>query len=90
MKVKAATWALERDVSVVVADGFGDQTIRNIMRGKKVGTFFTVAEASPTSVEVQAVNGAAPSLNIIHNIIYTILLIISLDDWIFKNCLKSL
>lgn len=55
-KVKAATWALERDVSVVIADGFGEQIIRSIMKGKNVGTFFTKAKAYGTPVDIQAAN----------------------------------
>lgn len=55
-KVKAATWALDRDVSVVIADGFGEQIIRSIMKGKKVGTFFTKAKAYGTPIDIQAAN----------------------------------
>lgn len=58
LQVKAASWALERDISVVIADGFGEETIRGIMLGKKVGTFFTTAQVSGTSVDMQAANGA--------------------------------
>jgi len=57
LQVKAATWALERDVSVVIADGFGEQIIRSIMKGKTVGTFFTKAKAYGTPVDIQAANG---------------------------------
>ncbi|KAK2191166.1 hypothetical protein NP493_58g06033 [Ridgeia piscesae] len=53
-KVKAATWALEHDVSVVIADGFADKTILDVVHGKKVGTFFTAAKATGTPVEEQA------------------------------------
>ena len=55
--MKAATWALEHDVSVVIADGFADKTILDVVHGKKVGTFFTAAKATGTPVEEQAASG---------------------------------
>jgi hypothetical protein len=57
LQVRAAVWALERDVSVVIGDGFADDTIRGVMRGKKVGTFFTNAVATGISTEEQAAKG---------------------------------
>ena len=55
--MEAATWALEHDVSVVIADGFADNTILDVVHGKKVGTFFTAAKSTGTPVEEQAANG---------------------------------
>ncbi|KAG5873904.1 hypothetical protein JTB14_009921 [Gonioctena quinquepunctata] len=40
-KVNAATWALDRGVSVVICNGMMDKAIKSIMSGRKVGTFFT-------------------------------------------------
>ena len=53
-KVKAATWALEHDTSVVIANGYAENPIRNIVDGKKVGTFFTLSQKQVTPVELQA------------------------------------
>ncbi|XP_065649444.1 delta-1-pyrroline-5-carboxylate synthase isoform X3 [Hydra vulgaris] len=53
-KVEAASFALDRGVSVVIANGvFKDTTIiTDILDGKKIGTFFTDAEnEGPTSEE---------------------------------------
>jgi glutamate 5-kinase len=57
LQVRAAVWALERDVAVVIGDGFADHTIRGVMRGKKVGTFFTKSVATGISTEEQAAKG---------------------------------
>jgi len=53
-KVKAATYALNRDCSVVICNGCEENAIVNIVKGKKVGTFFTKAKARGTPVELQA------------------------------------
>jgi delta-1-pyrroline-5-carboxylate synthetase len=53
-KVRAATWALDHDVSVVIANGFAQGMIANVVAGKKVGTFFTTAVPSGAPVEEQA------------------------------------
>lgn len=53
----AATWALEHDMSVVIANGFADQTIRNIVMGKKIGTFFTTLKEKGDPIELQASKG---------------------------------
>ncbi|KAK7010999.1 delta-1-pyrroline-5-carboxylate synthase-like isoform X3 [Biomphalaria glabrata] len=53
-KVKAATYALARNCSVVICNGCEEQAIINIVKGKKVGTFFTRAQARGTPVELQA------------------------------------
>ncbi|BFZ02144.1 hypothetical protein BsWGS_05182 [Bradybaena similaris] len=53
-KVKAATYALDRNCSVVICNGCEENAIINIVKGKKVGTFFTKAQTRGTPVEVQA------------------------------------
>lgn len=50
-KVNAATWALDRGVSVVICNGTQDKAIKTIISGRKVGTFFTETSTG----------GAAPS-----------------------------
>ena len=50
-------------MSVVIADGFADHTILDVVRGKKVGTFFTAAKATGTPLEEQAGNGREQRLN---------------------------
>lgn len=57
-KMNAATWALDRGVSVVICNGMLEKAIKTIMSGRKVGTFFTdtnVAGGS-TPVEILAEN----------------------------------
>ncbi|CAH0553248.1 unnamed protein product [Brassicogethes aeneus] len=52
-KVNAATWALDRGVSVVICNGMQDNAIKTILSGRKVGTFFTDSStggAVPTEV----------------------------------------
>lgn len=57
-KVKAATWALDRGVSVVICNGMQEKAIKTIIDGRKVGTFFTEnPRGSSVSVEVLAENG---------------------------------
>ena len=58
-KVKAAIWALERGTSVVIANGTGEEyhVIRDIVKGRKLGTFFTMTKESTSSVEDQAAKG---------------------------------
>lgn len=59
-KMNAATWALDRGVSVVICNGMLEKAIKTIMSGRKVGTFFTDSTTSggSTPVEVLAENGA--------------------------------
>lgn len=45
-KVKAATWALDHGVSVVICNGMQEKAIKTILAGRKIGTFFT--DSSPT------------------------------------------
>lgn len=57
-KVSAATWALDRGVSVVICNGTQEKAIKTIIGGRKVGTFFTeTAAGGPTPVENLAENG---------------------------------
>ncbi|XP_033757344.1 delta-1-pyrroline-5-carboxylate synthase-like isoform X2 [Pecten maximus] len=53
-KVRAATWALENGVSVVICNGTDNRAIANIIDGKKIGTFFTKEEPRGATVEEQA------------------------------------
>ncbi|XP_023170601.2 delta-1-pyrroline-5-carboxylate synthase [Drosophila hydei] len=52
-KVKAATWALDRGVSVVICNGMQEKAIKTIVGGRKVGTFFTEATESANTVPVE-------------------------------------
>uniref|UniRef100_A0A6P4E7K4 Delta-1-pyrroline-5-carboxylate synthase n=1 Tax=Drosophila rhopaloa TaxID=1041015 RepID=A0A6P4E7K4_DRORH len=52
-KVKAATWALDRGVSVVICNGMQEKAIKTIIGGRKVGTFFTEATESANTVPVE-------------------------------------
>ncbi|XP_014240796.1 delta-1-pyrroline-5-carboxylate synthase isoform X1 [Cimex lectularius] len=56
-KVQAATWALDRGVSVVICNGMQEKAIKTIISGRRLGTFFT--DYSPPGtipVEVLAEN----------------------------------
>lgn len=58
-KVNAATWALDRGVSVVICNGTLHKAIKTILSGRKVGTFFTESTLSGSTLptEVMAENG---------------------------------
>ena len=56
-KMNAATWALDRGVSVVICNGSQDNAIKTIVGGRKVGTFFTESSSAGTPVETLAENG---------------------------------
>lgn len=57
-KVMAATWAMDRGVSVVICNGMQEKAVKTIVGGRKVGTFFTESVAgSSNSVEAMAENG---------------------------------
>lgn len=56
-KVQAATWALDRGVTVVICNGMQEKAIKTILAGRKIGTFFTESSSGSTSVEVLAENG---------------------------------
>ncbi|XP_049833212.1 delta-1-pyrroline-5-carboxylate synthase [Schistocerca gregaria] len=45
-KVKAATWALDHGVSVVICNGMQEKAIKTILAGRKIGTFFTDCSTS--------------------------------------------
>lgn len=61
-KVNAATWALDRGVSVVICNGTQDKAIKTIIAGRKVGTFFTeTAAGGPTPVDMLAENARSGS-----------------------------
>lgn len=56
-KVSAATWALDRGVSVVICNGTQEKAIKTIIDGRKVGTFFTeTAGGGAAPVETLAEN----------------------------------
>lgn len=56
-KVNAATWALDRGVSVVICNGMLEKSIKSILSGRKVGTFFTESSAgSSVPTEIVAEN----------------------------------
>ncbi len=57
--MRAANWALEHDVSTVIANGFAENTIINIVNGKRIGTFFNSSESDSMPIEVQAAKGNA-------------------------------
>lgn len=60
MTLQAAAWALERGTSVVIANGTGsDYVIREVLDGRKVGTFFTMVDEPGPSVENQAAAGTS-------------------------------
>jgi hypothetical protein len=54
MQVKAASYALSRNCSVVICNGCEENAIVNIVKGKKVGTFFTKAQTRGIPVDLQA------------------------------------
>merc|ERR1740124_1526137 len=60
-KVSAASFALDHDVSVVIANGQSNvsNVITDIVEGKKVGTFFTSKQECGVSVEDQAIKARA-------------------------------
>ncbi|XP_065095524.1 delta-1-pyrroline-5-carboxylate synthase [Ochlerotatus camptorhynchus] len=61
-KVTAATWALDRGVSVVICNGTQEKAIKHILTGRKVGTFFTEFTAEKaTPVEQMAENARVGS-----------------------------
>lgn len=65
-KVNAATWALDRGVSVVICNGTQDKAIKTIIAGRKVGTFFTETNVGgPTPVDMLAENGKFALLHVI-------------------------
>ncbi|KAG5682345.1 hypothetical protein PVAND_011702 [Polypedilum vanderplanki] len=55
-KLNAATWALDRGVSVVICNGSQDNAIKEIVEGRKVGTFFTESTSGSMQVDILADN----------------------------------
>jgi len=55
--VEAATWALDKGVSVVICNGMEDNAIKTILDGRKIGTFFTDVKSSHLPVETLAEDG---------------------------------
>ena len=50
-KVKSALWALDNGCSVVICNGMKYNTIRKIMYGQKIGTFFSKStHGEPTEI----------------------------------------
>ncbi|XP_067933837.1 delta-1-pyrroline-5-carboxylate synthase-like [Watersipora subatra] len=60
-KVSAATWALKNGVNVVICNGSAQHTIKAIMAGRKIGTFFTNVEQQSNPPELQASKARAGS-----------------------------
>lgn len=87
-KVNAATWALDRGVSVVICNGTQEKAIKTIMSGRKVGTFFTDSNVGTTvPVEVLAENGKIRSKGLLRiYIIYNILFVSQqeMEDALFR------
>ena len=61
-KVKSALWALEHGSSVVICNGMRHNSIRKIVDGQKIGTFFTQATPDATPVDILAKNGKHNSI----------------------------
>lgn len=53
-KSKAATWALDHGVSVVICNGLQDNAIKDIVAGRRVGTFIAKTNPGGLAVEVLA------------------------------------
>lgn len=60
-KIKAASWALERGVSVVIGSGFEEMAITRIVQGKRVGTFFTEHRSKTIPLESLAADARKAS-----------------------------
>ena len=56
-KVKSALWALDNGTSVVICNGMKYRTIRKIIDGEKVGTFFARNNVDGQPAEILAKNG---------------------------------
>lgn len=56
-KVRAATFAIDRGVSVVICNGMLEHAIERILSGRKVGTLFTDTVSDSISTEHMASNG---------------------------------
>lgn len=67
-KVNAATWALDRGVSVVICNGTQDKAIKNILTGRKVGTFFTESTAEKATPVEQLAENARIGSRVMQNL----------------------
>ncbi|XP_035782326.1 delta-1-pyrroline-5-carboxylate synthase-like [Anopheles albimanus] len=67
-KVSAAAWALDRGVSVVICNGHQDKAIKNILTGRKVGTFFTESTAEKATPVEQLAENARTGSRILQNL----------------------
>ena len=56
-KVKSGLWALDNSCSVVICNGMRYNSIRKIMKGEKVGTFFSKTMTGGVPTEILAKNG---------------------------------
>ena len=56
-KSKAAVWALDHGVSVVICNGLKDNAIKDIVGGRRVGTFIAKTNPGGQAVEVLAKGG---------------------------------
>ncbi|GFR33636.1 delta-1-pyrroline-5-carboxylate synthase [Trichonephila clavata] len=55
-KVRAASWALERGIAVVICNGTDEHAVSRIVQGRRIGTFFTDHKSLTVTVETHAVN----------------------------------
>ncbi|XP_035896860.1 delta-1-pyrroline-5-carboxylate synthase [Anopheles stephensi] len=67
-KVMAATWALDRGVSVVICNGTQDKAIKSILTGRKVGTFFTESTTEKVTPVEQIAENARNGSRILQNL----------------------
>uniref|UniRef100_A0A182QGH8 Delta-1-pyrroline-5-carboxylate synthase n=1 Tax=Anopheles farauti TaxID=69004 RepID=A0A182QGH8_9DIPT len=67
-KVMAATWALDRGVSVVICNGTQDKAIKSILTGRKVGTFFTESDTEKTTPVEQIAENARSGSRVLQNL----------------------
>ena len=56
-QVRSACWALDKGISVVICNGMAENAVRDIVAGRKLGTFFTDYRNGGTSVETAAEQG---------------------------------
>ncbi|XP_053680449.1 delta-1-pyrroline-5-carboxylate synthase [Anopheles nili] len=67
-KVMAATWALDRGVSVVICNGTQDKAIKSILTGRKVGTFFTESTTEKVTPIEQIAENARNGSRVLQNL----------------------
>lgn len=67
-KVNAATWALDRGVSVVICNGTQDKAIKHILTGRKVGTFFTESTVEKATPVEQLAENARTGSRVMQNL----------------------